>query len=503
MRIRSARLAHRLLGLAERESMLIVVLGAYTCGLLARLPDQLRQDGWLTLVGGRFVAHSGLPSTDSLTAWTAGVKWIDQQWLAQLVFFRLFELGNVQLIMLTHVVLLATALGLATVAARRRGGSARSVALVATLALMTIVMSAQLRAQSFAYVLFVLVAWLLIEDARRSSTRVYLTLPLLIAWTNLHGSVVLGAGLVFVRGLFLFIGRQRVRGATLGLGAIVCLFASPYGFALFDYYRSTAFNSSFSRIVTEWQRSTPSLLTAGFYVLAFVAVWLVGRHGGRITRYEKVALLVTLVAGMLALRNMVWFAYLAVIVLPAPLGQTLAPRTAGERPRFKVGIAIATCVVLLSVTAAAAAQPASWYAKKAYPGAAARVVADVTSSDPSLHVFADIRYADWLLWTEPALAGRVAYDARLELLSRGRLEQLYRLENAASDAALRGSDVLVLDGRVEPPGFRTLYTGEHLAVLVRTQLWRSMNARTRAHASSDASANSSCLRSKKLCGAPS
>ena len=133
MKPRLVRLAHVVLGHAERESMLVVVVGAYTCGLLARLPDQLHQDGWLALVSGRFVAHAGLPSTDSLTAWTAGAKWVDQQWLAQLTFYRLFQLGGLRLVMLAHVALLAAALGLAIVAARWRGGSARSVALVASI----------------------------------------------------------------------------------------------------------------------------------------------------------------------------------------------------------------------------------------------------------------------------------------------------------------------------------------------------------------------------------
>src|SRR5207253_10953758 len=106
---------------------------------------------------------------------------------------------------------------------------------------------------------------------------------------------------------------RRFRGATLTVASFACLFASPYGLSLLGYYRSTAFNASFSRIVTEWQRSTPSLLTAAFYVLAFVGMWLVGRHGGRVTRYEKIALLLTVIGGMLALRNMVWFCYLALI----------------------------------------------------------------------------------------------------------------------------------------------------------------------------------------------
>ena len=61
MRQRAAHLSR----FVERESMLIVIVGAYTCGLLARLPDQLRQDGWLTLVAGRFVAHAGDRDYDS------------------------------------------------------------------------------------------------------------------------------------------------------------------------------------------------------------------------------------------------------------------------------------------------------------------------------------------------------------------------------------------------------------------------------------------------------
>src|SRR3989442_730423 len=159
------RIAAALAGI-ERESLLIVLVCLYTCGLVARLPsDQLRQDGWLALVGGRFVAHAGLPSTDSLTAWTAGAHWVDQQWLAQLTLFHLYGIGGLRLVMLTHVAVLALAFALAVIAARWRGGSARSVVLLATPALLTIFLWAQLRTQSFAYPLFVSVAWLLIADA--------------------------------------------------------------------------------------------------------------------------------------------------------------------------------------------------------------------------------------------------------------------------------------------------------------------------------------------------
>src|SRR3954471_10093235 len=85
-------------------------------------------------------------------------------------------------------------------AARRLGGSSRAVALVAAAAVPQLAQDWQLRAQSFAYVLFVAVLALLVADQRRASSRVLWCLPLLVLWANLHGSVAVGALLVAVRG---------------------------------------------------------------------------------------------------------------------------------------------------------------------------------------------------------------------------------------------------------------------------------------------------------------
>ena len=199
----------RVLAWLERESLPVTVFGLFVCGLIIRLPDQLRQDGWLALVSGRVVADSGLPSTDTLTAWTAHVQWVDQQWLGQLFLYRIASAGNLRLVMLVHVGLLAAAMAAALAAARWRGGSARSVGLVAAPALVVILMSAQMRAQSLAYPLFVATAWLLIADSRKASRRVLLVLPLLVLWANIHGSVVLGAALTTVFGVLLVVRTVR------------------------------------------------------------------------------------------------------------------------------------------------------------------------------------------------------------------------------------------------------------------------------------------------------
>ena len=451
----------RVLAWLERESLPVTVFGLFACGLIVRLPDQLRQDGWLALVSGRLVADSGLPTTDTLTAWTAHVQWVDQQWLGQLFLYRLASLGNLRLVMLVHVGLLAGAMAAALIAARWRGGSPRSVGLVAAPALVVILMSAQMRVQSIAYPLFVAVAWLLIADARASSRRVLLVLPILVLWANVHGSVVLGALLTTVAGLLLVARTLRtragagnevlLRGALLAIAPSLCIFVSPYGSSLFHYYGSTAFNSSFGRIVSEWQHSWPSLVTLPFYVLAALSLWLLLRDRRAVSVFEQIALLLLFLAGVSALRNMVWFSFFALIVVPLPLGKRLG-EVRGRESRMVKTMLAATAIAAVSVAgAAAAARPDSWLTSSVYPIAAADAVAAAAAKDPTARIYSDVRFADWLLWTRPELAGRIAYDARFELLSSTELEQLYRLQNRLT------------------PGWMAPVAGHRLVVLPRVQ----------------------------------
>jgi hypothetical protein len=478
----------RVVAWLERESLPVTVFGLFVCGLIVRLPDQLRQDGWLALVSGRVVADSGPPRTDTLTAWTAHVQWVDQQWLAQLVLYRLAVLGNLRLVMLVHVGLLAGAMAAALAAARWRGGSARSVGLVAAPALVVILMSAQMRAQSLAYPLFVAVAWLLIADARAPSRRVFLVLPILVLWANIHGSVVLGALLATVAGVLLIVRavrhragsrEQLARGALLAVAPCLCVFASPYGSSLFHYYGSTAFNPSFGRVVSEWQHSWPSLVTLPFYVLAGVCLWLLLRSRRLVSTFEQLALLLLFAAGVAALRNMVWFSFFALIVLPFPLGRRLGEVRGKESRTVKTALAAAAIAAVSVAGAAAASRPDSWLTTSVYPAAAADAVGAAAATDPTARIYSDVRYADWLLWTRPELAGRIAYDARFELLSSAELERLYRLQNKLTPqwkAAVANQRLIVLPrgqgsatakALISQDGARRIYGDHSVVVLLR------------------------------------
>ena len=71
---------------------------------------------------------------------------------------------------------------------------------MATFCLFVAPWSWQLRAQALALPLFILVLELASADVRRPTPRMFLALPLVALWANIHGSVLLGAGMVSLAG---------------------------------------------------------------------------------------------------------------------------------------------------------------------------------------------------------------------------------------------------------------------------------------------------------------
>ncbi len=458
----------------ERESLLFLISVLYVAALLVRLPYMLGADSWLTLVAGRELWEGGLPSVDALTAWSQGTAWVDQQWLAQLGFIGLAHLGGVKLALLGHALVLVAAFLLAVGAARKLGGTARATALVAALALPQLAEQWQLRAQSFAYVLFVAVVVLLIADRRTGGRRVLLCLPLLVLWANLHGSVLIGAALVALLGLTLAGQRDR-RGIAACLVTLpwLCVLLSPYAASLPGYYAGMLFGHDFSALVTEWGPTTPGLLTAPFYGLAFGAVWLLARNRQAATTFEQLALLVLLVSGLLTLRNMVWFSLAAMVVLPRLLAASFRESERIEASRaVKLGLPLAAAALAGVVAVSVATRPGSWYERGSHPDVADAVAA-AAHEHAALPVMASVESADWLLWRVPSLRGRVQYDARLELLSKQQLLKLYRWQNHVDDwRSIPGCRALVLvDGGEEAalvrwPDVRRLYRDHGVSLLL-------------------------------------
>ncbi len=426
---RIARIADRISG----EALLFPVVGLYLIAIFGALPQQLLSDSWYAVLGGHEIVHHGLPAGDALTIWTHGQQWVDQQWLGQLFFYGLYAGGGIKLALFGHAAAASAAFALAIVFARRHGGSVRTICWLAVPTISLIIWGSwNARAQSLAFVLFVGLVWLLVADARAQSRRVLLVFPILVLWANVHGSAVTGALLVVLAGLSYGFDRRKdawqswlPRTAMLCGAPIACLAASPYALKLPAYYHDVLVNPGFRDYIHEWQPTTPGLQTAPFYLLAFIAVWLVGRRGDRLSSFEKVVLVATILIGLQSLRGVIWFAFAAFMLLPRLLGGAeLKPTGSTARLRFASGaLAALSLLVVAATVATVAAKPASWF-ERHYPESALAAVQRAEARQPQMRVFASTQYSDWLLLRLPELRGRVAYDARFELMPTYRLKQL-------------------------------------------------------------------------------
>lgn len=433
-----------------RESLPIIVC-CVLVGLIAVLSARLLStDGWLALVGGRAIVRSGLPHHETLTVLALGRDWVDQQWLGQLAFYGLERLGGLKLILVVNLFLVGGAFAAAVVYARLRGGRATTVSVVALLALLPFLVTAMnVRTQSFAYLPFVALVAVLARPGPVSPRSALLILATLAVWSNVHGSVLLAAALVVLRGALLLWESRRERvvdrvGAALLVGPLLAVFASPYGYHLSSYYKATAFNPAFGKYLSYWSPTTFSPISLPLLLLLFALIWLLGRVGSSYTRYERVLIVVCVVVGLLAVRNWTFASLLAIMFAPAGLDAALRTRPARETPRLGSAIALVVVAATAIGVVAAFARPDAKLSR-GYPPSAVDAVRAVPR-DGKEQVYASLKFADWLMWSDAGLEGKVIFDARYELLKTAEVRRftLFSLGTGV-DAPLGRPTVYVLD----------------------------------------------------------
>ena len=480
--------------IATRGSEIVLGIPIALLAILAlvQLPREINVDSWLELVTGRLVWQSGLPHHETLTAMSHGSVWIDQQWLAQLAAYAIYRAGGLGLLGLINAASLVSGITIAVVATRRLGAPFRSTLIVLPLCLTLMMPSREVRTQAFAVPLFMLLVYLLARDSREPSRRVFWCLPLLVLWANLHGTVTMGAMLVGLHGAVILFERRRSllgsvrawrRPLALILGAAAAILVTPYGLAVVGYYRTTMASSTLRHAVSEWQPVTTVAVTAvAVFLLAAVAIWSFGRRPSATTTWEKLAVLVLAASSIAVVRNSVFLGLLAMMIVPVSLAW--GPRTAERQADLRravingsIGALTASILVVAAIATLVRPGAAIEYSSQR-PGVLA-AVERVTRGDPTIQVMSDEHFGDWLLWRDPALAGRIANDVRFETLSAGQLASLQSLFGAFGPGfkqAARGYRLLVLDKHDDPgawaafphePGRRILYNDGARMVLLR------------------------------------
>jgi hypothetical protein len=464
-----------------RDNTFLVVLASLVAVVLALLsPALLVGDSWMTLVAGREIAQHGIPDRETLTVLAAGKEWIDQQWLGQVVVYWIERIGGLAGLGVLAGLVIAGTCASTMAAARLLGASARSTFLVTAACLFIAPWSWQIRAQMLALPLFVWTLWLAADHVRRPSRRIVFALPLLLIWGNIHGSVVLGGGIVSLAIVWVAArqaraSREIASAAGLVVAAWVCALATPYGLGIVDYYHLLLVDPPFGHAIIEWERTRPRGITVVFFTVSMLAVGLIGWKRRRLTWFELVVLAVLFAGALDAIRGITWFGLAVAVLLPNALDGIVRPEVI-KYPRLNVAVsavAISAAVVALGVVAA---KPESWF-ENAWPTAA---LGSVREAGPAVRVMPSDRHSDWLLWHIPELRGRVAFDVRFELLDKPTFRRLRRWNSQVGGDWRRfadGYDVVVLDEDnatspskklLRKPGWKLAYRDAKIAVVRRS-----------------------------------
>ena len=458
------------------EGLVVTIVAVFGTIVFATAPYMLQPDSWLTFIGGHEIWTHGIPHHDSLAVVSRGQPWIDQQWLAQLATFGFATAFGNGITVALNALLVVAAFAYACRLARRNA-SARSVVIFAFLAVPFSFSS--LRAQTLSYVMFVPFFAFLCTESRRPTRRVWLALPLLVLWANVHGSVVIAAGLLGLLGVVQFFQGLRRRGVLLAAGAAASVLATPYGFSLLGYYHSTMGNPLFKKYISEWAPPTfPSTASVPLLLVAGLGLVMIARRPRHFTRFELAALLVLFLGGMAAVRSAVWFSYAALILLPSLLDRSWAPRPLLRPARALVGASGAASLALCTCAVGYGIASGPKVTRTLYPPAAIQALGGALAAHPHARLLADDRTADWLLWELPQLKGRIAFTGRWEVLTRPQFQaarDFIKQAEADPQRYERGYTFFAVDpfwnkklGRsYAASGFRVVYRGRRIAIYER------------------------------------
>ncbi len=441
--------------------------------------------------GGEILDTGAIPRVDTWTFTAAGMAWQDQQWLAQVILALAYRLAGWTGLVLLRAALVGIAFGLLFDLCRRRSGSVRVGAWLTLAAFGCAAITLGLRPQLFGVALFAAVLWLVLR--RRDEPRlVWLTVPLVVVWANVHGSFILAPALVAIALVEDLVDREPRWKATAGLlvATILATFVTPFGVGVWGYAAGISTNSLITSRITEWQPTTirtPEgalfFLSAGLVAVAAVAA---AARGRRVPWTMLLWLVPFLALGAWAVRGLAWWPFVAAatiapLALPAPddVRETRPERVDPPLMR-RLNAAIAVILVVVGIAALPVWRPID--AKLGTPaGVVGTAPPGITAALRGLVQPGDRLLAPqpWGSWFEFALPdATVAVDSRIELIPPAAWDGADRIASGAPGwedtlkdwgvtIVVAAPDQAEMVARLEANGWRQAFHDEDGTVLIR------------------------------------
>jgi hypothetical protein len=412
--------------------------------------------------GELMLASGAVLRADPFTFTAFGDPWLNQQWGTGVLVGLVHGVAGWGGLSLLRTVLITLVAGLVLVGCRADLDRRRAAYLTLAGFLLGIG-SLALRAQLFGIVCFAaLVAILALREQR---PRAVWLLPLVVlAWANLHGSFFLAPLAIGLAALDDVVrrrpGRRRILVVLAASTVATCV--TPFGPEVWRYAVGLTTNATITRLISEWQRTSPlSVLGVLYYgsVVAAAYVVLRAHRSGRTIEPGRALWLLALAAlGAYAERGVVWWALGAPVAL-APLVAAAFPlrdRPARVEPSAlrRLNVAVAAGILVAVGVMQPLWRPADPLTGpdgllRDAPGGLARALA--AEADSTDRAVVPQPWASWFEWSAPDRP--VMVDSRIELFDETTWNDYLAITDGGADALdtleRLGATVVVVDPEIQ------------------------------------------------------
>jgi len=278
---------------------------------------------------GEDILDTGTIRTSDTLTWTAhGRVWIQQEWLAEVLFAAAWRLAGSSGLMVLKSAAVLAGLAMAFSAARRHGARASGIVIMALMWLSVTQARWFERPHIFTDVYFAACLLLLTRAGRMSlPAKLAVFIPFQVLWTNTHAGFVMGPFLLSMPLVDAIAGRRwkdLPAAAALPLAALAACGIHPNGFGSLSYLPDFLSQPLYRETIREWwspfdPRYGTARTAVTLVVLSLLSAVLILLRGRRRISPSQVFVLAALtVSSTFAARNMELLA-LASIAFVAPL----------------------------------------------------------------------------------------------------------------------------------------------------------------------------------------
>jgi hypothetical protein len=311
-------------------------------------------DFWHHLARGRAIVTEGrLIDHDVFTFTVAGREFQDVNWLSQVVYYRLFEQGGLELVRAVNALTLALTLALVVWLCWRKCAALLPATMVGILTFLGLWEVLTVRPQTFSLLLFALL-YLTLDGSERRPWLLLLGPPVLALWANLHGAFP--AGLLLIGCFFVaasweaWRAGERLLSAPRARALALCLLAgilatmiNPYGLSVYRYVGLTS-NTAAQRRIDEWvPPGLDQMIGVAFFLsLAllgglFAIAWVRARRWPQPRELCLIAVFLPLAAG--SVRMVAWWLLVIAPMLATLLTELFVRKEAEpEEPSLGAGL---------------------------------------------------------------------------------------------------------------------------------------------------------------------